>query len=240
MAFFYTVEDNQLVRSILITDSESLSKSLNILNILKDDNRSFVALFEYKGNKHVFKIPREKNTRKWIRFTTLYRKSEVMKNYLNLLKLQQLGISTNKPIICGEKRDKGKVIDSFIIYSYLEGESITVDDYPLLIKEIQRIHSLGRLHGDFHSKNFLQTEDRISFLDTNFRLNLFGNLGKCYEMVYFLRNDRTDESLRPIHREFIYNKCKSISLFLANAFYDWLEIWRSIKRWIRNLHDNGI
>ncbi len=207
--------------------------SFSVQEILKNDNRSLVVLVKHYNNKYILKIPREKNRRKWIQLTTLYRNSEVKKNFLNLLKLRKLDFTSNLPLLYGEKRRKGRVVDSFILYSYLAGEKISTAFYPKLFTEIRKLHEKGYLHGDFHSSNFLVTNGQISFLDTAFRVNILGKLGCCYEMIYFERNNRTDSELLGVHRQFVKDNYGKRCLFLASCWYDWLSVWRSIKRLLR-------
>lgn len=225
-----------LAEQLSTGSSEELIKNLQVSEYLKDDKRSLVALFLHDKDKLIFKIPREKNRRKWIRLTTLYRNSEVKRNFLNLLKLQQLGIVSNVPLLFAEKRRNGTVTDSFIIYSYLKGERIGADDYQHLIKEIDKLYRKGYLHGDFHSRNFLKTDDnRIAFLDTAFRRNFFGSIGRCYEMLYFSRKDKRNVQLHRLHKQFFKENYSGLSLFLAYCLHGWLEIWRAVKRIIRSL-----
>ena len=88
---------------------------------LKNTRRSLVLLVRAAGQKAVLKCPREKNTRQWIRFTTLYRKGEAFKAIYNMDKLKNLGIKSNRPLMAMEKRRWGMVVDSWFVYTYEEG-----------------------------------------------------------------------------------------------------------------------
>ena len=44
-----------------------------LLKVLKDDQRSYVALIEIQGKKYIYKRPIEKNSRKWQRFLSIFR-----------------------------------------------------------------------------------------------------------------------------------------------------------------------
>lgn len=227
--YYLTENAPGLTKQLIGKKPSELPTELNITEILKNDKRSYVATLEHKKQSYVLKIPRDKNHRKWIGFTTFYRRSEVKKVFDNLTRLKNLGFNTNSPIICGEIRKKGMVTDSFLIYSYVDGKPVTKAEYPQLIKEIKRLHSYGRLHGDFHSQNFIVQNGEIFFLDTAFRRNLLGSLGRCYEMVYFLQNRNTDKSLLNEHREYLSGFSKSL-LAIAFSYFRYLSTWKKFKR----------
>ncbi len=227
----YYVIDNAPVftEEIMRYDPDKLISKLNPVVTLKDDKRSYVAIFERYDKSYVLKVPRDKNRRQWIRFTTLYRRSEVKKMFDNLIKIKFMKINTNTPVVCGEKRVNGMVIDSYLIYSYIDGRPIRKAEYPHLIGEIKRLHNQGYLHGDFHSKNFITQDGKIFFLDTTFRKNLLGSLGCAYEMVYFHYNKNTDRSLLLRHEETLTEFSKLV-IFIATTYYKWLKSWKYFKR----------
>lgn len=213
-----------------LTDSCTVLSSFRILEILKDDHRSLVALIKYHGEKYIFKIPREKNRRKWIRFTTIYRKSEVEKTITNLIKLKSLGIASNDPVLFAEKRKRNFTVDSFIIYSNVEGKNISKMNYNSLMAETEKLHQKGYIHGDFHSSNFLYSANKIYFLDTSLKKNIWGSLGSAYEMIYFLRNKNTLQALKQDHREYINHRFNKIPLFVAHTVFCYVTLWRRFKR----------
>ena len=130
-----------------------------IIKVLKDDHRSYVYVFEleaYHNKKFVYKEPREKNTRKWQKFLNFFRGSESQREYYQMKKINSLGLKTTKPIFYNK---------NYLIYEYIEGNKPTIDDIDLVVKELQKIHSMGYLHGDSHIDNFLITP-RFSYVKT--------------------------------------------------------------------------
>jgi lipopolysaccharide heptosyltransferase II len=160
----------------------------SILKELKNNSRSHVFLIDHQGEKAVLKSPREKNTRKWIRFTTLYRRGEAFKAIQNLEKLIGLGIDTNKPLLAMEKRWLGMVVDSWMLYEYKEGRACGETDYRAVVEKLKEIHSKKILHGDPQINNFLIKEGTVVTIDCNPQKALLGNISIYYEYFYLQRS----------------------------------------------------
>ena len=131
-------------------DKTNISK---IIKVLKDDHRSYVYVFEVArdNKKYVYKEPKEKNTRKWQKFLNFFRGSESKREYYQMKRINSLGLKTAKPIF---------YCKDYLIYEYIEGNKPTVDDIDLVVKELQKIHSMGYLHGDSHIDNFLISPEK--------------------------------------------------------------------------------
>lgn len=151
---------------------------------IKNTRRSLVLIVSAAGQKAVLKCPREKNTRRWIRFTTLYRKGEAFKAISNMDKLKNLGIKSNRPLMAMEKRRWGMVVDSWFVYTYEEGRRCRDADYPAVVKKLEEIHSKKVLHGDPQIDNFLISDNAVITIDSNPKKALFGNISRYYEYFY--------------------------------------------------------
>lgn len=248
LSFISVLEDNagQQQRE---TGHQLLLSIFNVHEILKDDRRSFIAVINVPSSllninqpetgtesphlKLIIKIPKEKNRRKWIRFTTLYRNSEVRKTFSNLLQMKEIGLKCNEPLLFAEKRKAGKVVDSFIIYSYIEGNPVDRKGYYILLDEMKKLHNKGYIHGDFHSMNFLQSDEDVYFLDTSLRLNIFASFGRCYEMVYFLKSKCTVDELKKLHLDYIKKNYGKLSLTVAFAYSKWMQFRKKVKLFFR-------
>ena len=161
-----------------------LNQQYDIKKTLKDSTRSMVYQINIDHDLLIFKLPVEKNNRKWIRFTTLMRKSEALQSCLSMLKLQKIGIQTNKPIIVLEKKKMGMVIDSWYLCSYVDGHPCMESDIPAVIDTLHVIHKAGYVHGDAQIRNFLKTEAGIQVIDTKLS-NAWNFIQKNLEFVYF-------------------------------------------------------
>ncbi|NLK62093.1 MAG: hypothetical protein GX287_01455 [Fusobacteria bacterium] len=108
----WSIED---IKEVITRDGE----------VLKNDERSFVKKMEIKNKKIIYKVPNQKNNSKRTRFLSLFRKSQVEVVLESMEILNKNRIYTNQPIVFGEKRKFGMVIDSFMIYEYIKGIEIT-------------------------------------------------------------------------------------------------------------------
>jgi len=156
-------------------DKTDISK---IIKVLKDDYRSYVYVFAVDGDnkKYVYKEPKEKNTRKWQKFLNFFRGSESKREYYQMKRINSLGLKTAKPVFYSK---------DYLIYEYIDGNKPTIDDIDLVVKELQKIHSMGYLHGDSHIDNFLISPNReIYIIDSKFQKNKYGKFGQIFEMMY--------------------------------------------------------
>ena len=172
-------------------------EDLDILKVFKDDQRSKVSLFEFGGEKLVFKVPREKNSKKWQRFLSIFRGSESYREYKQAEKINNAGFKTYTPILAYEKKENGMIVDSYFICEYLEGETGNITHLDRVKKELERIHHRGYLHGDSQLVNFIIDGIHIYIIDSKFRRNIYGGFGASYEYIYL------EESC---HQEIEYDK----------------------------------
>ena len=104
-----------------------LSGRLDIIKVLKDDNRSRVLLVNYQGEKLVVKEPREKNGRRWQRFLSIFRGSSSYLELKNCNKIIESGFLGSKGILAVEKVNKLWAEDSYFVSSYIEGSEGDID-----------------------------------------------------------------------------------------------------------------
>ena len=76
---------------------------------------------------------------------------ESKREYYQMQKINSLGLKTAKPIFYNKE---------YLMYEYIEGREPTIDDIDLVVKELQKIHSMGYLHGDSHINNFLISPEK--------------------------------------------------------------------------------
>ncbi|MDR3258293.1 MAG: lipopolysaccharide biosynthesis protein [Fusobacteriaceae bacterium] len=199
------------------------NKNYELLKILKDDNRSYVALIEIYNMKIIYKIPREKNKRKWQRFLSVFRGSESKREYKNIEKIKRWGFNCTKPIIATEEKCGFFVIDSYFLYFYIEGKQSRSNNAEEVAKVLSEIHQLGFLHGDSQLENFIiSTENKIYLIDTKFIKNFYGNFGKAYEFIY-LEESCHDDKIS------LYNK-NSFFYIVAHILKKYLELIRKMKK----------
>ena len=162
-----------------------LGGSLDIIKVLKDDNRSRVLLVNYQGEKLVVKEPREKNRRRWQRFLSIFRGSSSYLELKNCNKIIESGFLGARGILAVEKTNKFWVEDSYFVSSYIEGSEGDIDHLEEIARELEKIHSKGYLHGDSQLVNFMVGEDeRVYLIDCKLSKNIYGLFGSRYEFIY--------------------------------------------------------
>ena len=185
-------------------DKTDISK---IIKVLKDDYRSYVYVFAVDGDnkKYVYKEPKEKNTRKWQKFLNFFRGSESKREYCQMKKINSLGLKTAKPVFYSK---------DYLIYEYIEGNKPTIDYIDLVVKELQKIHSMGYLHGDSHIDNFLIAPNKeIYIIDSKFQKNKYGKFGQIFEMMYL--EDSVGIEIDYDKKSFYYKGAMSLRKYLT-------------------------
>ena len=155
-----------------------------LIKVLKDDQRSYVALIEIQGEKYIYKRPIEKNSRKWQRFLSIFRGSESKREFENIEKIREVGLNGAVPYLAVEKKKGLVVYDSYLIYGYIDGRESSFKDIDLIMSELRKIHSLGYLHGDSHMNNFLIKGEKVYLIDTKLLWNKYGGFGRAFEFMY--------------------------------------------------------
>lgn len=191
--------------------------------VLKNDNRSFVKRVVYLGKEIVVKQPKEKDRRKWIRFTTIFRDSEVVATLISMEKLKEIGVISNEPIGAVEYRKNKMVYKSFAIYTYVEGEKVEKIDYVKVIDLIKKIHMSGYLHGDTQIRNFLKINEDIATIDCNLKKN------KTYK---FSENMEYFKFMQDAHESSEYIS-KNIWYYIAKAVFYMIRTKRRVKKYIK-------
>lgn len=162
-------------------------KEYKIIKILKDDKRSYVAVIKIDNKNYVLKIPREKNTRKWQRFLSIFRKSESYREFKSIENIKSLGFNAPTPYIAIEEKKYGMVTNSYYLAEFINAREGKKEDIKIISKVLNDIHKLNYLHGDSHVANFLidlEDKNKVYIIDTKFMKNKYGNCGKIFEFIY--------------------------------------------------------
>jgi len=162
-----------------------------IKDLLKENQRSKVQRITVFEKDLVYKIPTEKNNRKWIRFMTWFRKGEAFKNITGMDTLWSKDIKTTVPIMAAEKRLFGMVTESWLLYEYLDGQSCLdqFDYHPMVIETLKEIHKKGLLHGDSQIRNFVISHDEIYVIDSNPKPTGIFGFDRAYEWAYLRKSN---------------------------------------------------
>lgn len=198
-----------------------------VLKTLKSDNRSIVKLIQFKGKPYIYKIPLEKNIRKWQRFLSFFRGSESQREFKNLEKILENGFDTPKPYFACETKKFGMVIDSYIIMEYINGNTGDINNLPFITDTLSKIHKKGYIHGDSQLSNFILTNDKCYIIDAKFNKSIFGKIAQTYEFIYL------ETSCGQNIGQF-YNK-KGLTYLIARGLDNYLILWGRFRSWIKVL-----
>ncbi len=166
------------------------SSKYKLVSTLKANQRSKVSLINFNSQQLVLKIPVEKNDRIWIRLMSLFRSGEAFKNLLGMGILNDNGIKTTIPVLAAEKRVFGVVINSWLIYHYIDGKPCLNEEqnYPDIVNTLKEIHSKKLLHGDPQIRNFIEKNGDIYAIDSNPKKPGITGFDFAYEWVYLRKS----------------------------------------------------
>ncbi|MCJ8341967.1 MAG: lipopolysaccharide biosynthesis protein [Cetobacterium sp.] len=204
------------------------NKEYKILNVLKEDRRSKVYLIEVSGKKYVYKIPVEKNTRKWQRILSIFRGGESKREFKSLDRVLKNGFNGPEPLLYWEKRKWLMVTDSYIISRFIKGCPGEKKDVKIIGKVLADIHGKGFLHGDSQLPNFMIDGKKIYLIDAKLMRNVYGGFGRAYEFIYL------EESYHDIldiydKESFYYKIAKMLNTYL-HKYGDFRKKIKSIFR----------
>lgn len=202
------------------------AKDYTVLRTLKDDKRSLVELIRINGKRYVLKVPREKNTRKWQRFISIFRGGESIRECKQLEKLIFNGFYAPRPFLALERKKYGMTVYSFSVSEYIESRPSTEKDIDIICRALKEIHKKGFLHGDSQIANFLVTDSRIYLIDCKLLKNIYGEFGKMYEYIYLKESCPVDLSE--------YIDIKSFYFKVAKFWNTYLHLWGNFRKKLRN------
>lgn len=162
-----------------------LNDQLEIIKVLKDDNRSRVLLINYMGEKLVVKEPKEKNRRRWQKVLSVFRGSISHLEFKNCEKIIEAGFKGAKGILAVDVRKGFWADKSYFVSGFIEGREGQIDDLKLISGELEKIHSKGFLHGDSQLANFMIGPGKeVYLIDCKLSKNIYGLFGSRYEFIY--------------------------------------------------------
>ena len=92
-----------------------LSDALPQAHVLRNSRHSRCVRFDWHGQTLLLKVPTARNTRRWERFTSLWRGSEAGRIFESMHRLRDLGVEGPAPVLYAETRAHLMVQSSFII-----------------------------------------------------------------------------------------------------------------------------
>lgn len=166
-----------------------IDDELQIEAVFRDNSRTLSVQIKCAGQSLLLKIPRARNSRKWERFLTRFRESDAFRTVRHLEFMRSMGFAAPEPVLAGELRAGGVVIDSFVCYHFVEGRRAVADDAPDILTALEELHKLDYVRSDAQLANFLIVDGNVTFIDFRLkRLRWLPRLRKAQEIDRFLRS----------------------------------------------------
>lgn len=198
-------------------------------HVFRDNWRTLSAKVSFRDEALMLKVPRARNGRWWERLLTLFRGSDAVRSLQHLEKMVALGLSAPAPVMAGELREAGFVIDSFLCYRFVDGRRAEPADAPRVLEALRALHQRGHLRTDAQIANFLMTEDSVVFIDFRLKKPWFlPALQKARELDRFIRSCPEAYSL------LTESEASSWWFRLARWLEDLSFGTRRLKRWFRD------
>lgn len=199
---------------------------------LRNHHRSLVKKVKRRQCEYVVKQPLNKDNSPWMRFTTLYRDSEVLRDLKSMQLLAALGIESVSPVAALEKRRLAMVYESRLIYQFRPGHPVSPQNYDKVIAIMDKLHQHGYIHDDPHAKNFLDDNGTVFAIDCKPRRNYLGRLRIIHNYLLLQKRSPEPEILKQL---ILKNGQASWPLRIMNRFIDLQNNRRNIKNRLRKL-----
>lgn len=223
------------------SDIQTLSAN-NVIDLIKafpvtfkDDKRSLVLKGALFNKTVIAKQPRDKNRRTWSQLLSLLRPAEAKHSFYNLQRFADCAISAAQPIALLEQHSIGRVVDSWLIYEYIEGVPSTQDDLVEIVQLIDQLHKHNYQHNDPHYKNFLKNASgELLLIDCKGKKRV-GNFTDCYD--FMLLNSYHPEASIDLIKQHASFKTDSFGYQCARVYAAYKEL-RS--QWKKKLRKNRV
>ncbi|RMJ01779.1 hypothetical protein DOQ08_03058 [Marinobacter litoralis] len=204
-----------------------LTGAIERQHVFRDNWRTLSAKVAFGDQVLILKVPRARNKRRWERLLTRFRGSDSVRHFRQLHFMRELGFQAPEPVLAGELKQGGAVIDSFVLYRFVEGIPPSHEHSEVVLGTLLALHDKGYVRNDPQLANFLLTDMGVCFID--FRLKkprFFRLLSMNREVVQFLKSCSAPESIVPEHVR------ASIWFRIAKRFD---AFGAAVKRWKKSL-----
>ncbi|MFA7331257.1 MAG: hypothetical protein WC326_09300 [Candidatus Delongbacteria bacterium] len=114
----------------------------------------------------VLKRPLWRDGRAWNRLVSLFQPGEMCRAFRAGLLLLESGVATPRPLLLLERRRWGLLVESWLVYEYVEGGPVTERQWPRVVEILSHLHAAGLCHRDPHLANWLvATDGQVVALD---------------------------------------------------------------------------
>lgn len=196
--YFFQDSYRELLESIL-------EKKVKVVDVLKENRRSYIAVIEWNEKKYIIKESRNEYKLIQRKIMSLFKKGEfvvTLENINRLIYKENLK-EYAEPYGAIIKRKNGMICYNLMLMEYV-GEEIFPDTLENMMKIIKKIHKRGYYHGDFNPSNFiLKPNGELKIVDTQGKKMGFGNYRAHYDMLT-MKMDSFPELEYPYKKNMFY------------------------------------
>jgi len=201
-----------------VSDIQILLQQITELpTTLKDDRRSLVKKGALLGKTVVAKKPRHKLRKRWAQLLSMLFDGETKKTFNALMEFNNQGIPSIEPLLALEKREFGRVTDSWLVYEFREGQPCGAESLSEVVDTLHHLHKQGYRHDDPNFGNFIRDPNGSMFLiDFKGRARA-GSFSDYYDFI--LLSNINQGVVTPAEVETLVNFNKaSFGYWLARAY----------------------
>ncbi|WP_407535942.1 lipopolysaccharide core heptose(II) kinase RfaY [Cetobacterium somerae] len=162
-----------------------LEKKVKVMDVLKENRRSYIAVIEWNKKKYIIKESRNEYKLIQRKILSLFKKGEFVVTLENINRLihKECMKEYAEPYGAIIKRKNGMICYNLMLMEYV-GEEIFPDTLENMLEIIKKIHKKGYYHGDFNPSNFiLKSNGELKIVDTQGKKMGFGNYRAHYDIL---------------------------------------------------------
>lgn len=160
-----------------------IDKEFEVEKEYKEEGKTYVAKIRCQNKNYILKQFFIK--KKFKKFLSIFKEGESVKTFKSIEIISKKIPELVKIYGAGIKRKGIFIEEEFILMEYVEGRVIDEDKFYIkILKIIEKIHKIGRYHGDCNPGNFLfDSDSKIYIIDTKVKKMLFGNYRAHYDVL---------------------------------------------------------
>lgn len=160
-----------------------VDKKFEVEKEYKKEGKTYVAKIKCQNKSYILKQFFIK--KKFKKLLSIFKEGESVKTFKSIETISKKIPELVKIYGAGIKRKGIFIEEEFILMEYIEGRVIDEDKfYRKILEMIEKIHKIGRYHGDCNPGNFLFDGDsKIYIIDTKVKKMLFGNYRAHYDVL---------------------------------------------------------
>ena len=199
--------------------------------VLKQDHRARVGVIELNGVRYVVKRFTIQSNWFWFQLASLFFPDVGEIAYRNGIELAKAGVPTPRPALLMQRIRRGMVVESWLVYRFLEGELLTAGDAGEIVAFIKRMHNAGWVHRDPHPSNFIrQSTDggQVAALDPIRARRSRSPYRRAYDVMLLARD-------MPAAPELYGRRNLGFWLMVAGSVHALFGIYRQVKYLVRRV-----